>query len=107
MKIGDIFYFDDEYCNRAAWCNQNGCHIEEIERDEKGRRFAVVENERPQLCDIIRARREGECFSFVNRGKVWYDTLTSSQEKELATWYQSWLDAPQTQVVPTKPKWLN
>lgn len=56
---------------------------------------------------IIRERREKECFKFINRGSLWYDTLTAEQKAELAVWYRAWLDAPQTLVVPAKPSWLN
>lgn len=41
----DIFYQDDEYSARAEYCNLSGLyHIEEIEADEKGRRFQIVKN---------------------------------------------------------------
>lgn len=39
-----IFYEDNTYVEKAEWCNNNNCHIEEIEKDEKGRRFKIVEN---------------------------------------------------------------
>lgn len=42
--IGEIFYDDENYSVKAEWCNNNNCHIEEIEKDEKGRRFKIVEN---------------------------------------------------------------
>lgn len=55
----------------------------------------------------LRNQREEECFSVINRGALWYDRLTEEQKKELSAWYQAWLDAPQTNVVPTKPAWLD
>lgn len=51
----------------------------------------------------IRLRRERECFSVINRGALWYEKLTEEQRAELSTWYQAWLDAPQTGVIPEKP----
>lgn len=54
----------------------------------------------------IRQTRKTECFSVVNRGKVWYENLTESQYNELETWYQEWLDAPQTGYIPVKPEFL-
>lgn len=54
----------------------------------------------------IRQRRESECFPIINRGKPWYDTLTEEQTAELNTWYQSWLDAPQTGTTPEAPEWI-
>lgn len=54
----------------------------------------------------IRLQRETECFSVINRGALWYDKLTDEQKAELSTWYEAWLNAPQTLVVPQKPEWL-
>lgn len=55
----------------------------------------------------LRNQREEECFSVINRGALWYDRLTEEQKQELSAWYQAWLDAPQTNVIPTKPAWLD
>lgn len=57
--------------------------------------------------DIIRARRESECFSIINRGKLWYESLTQEQTIELRSWYYAWLNAPETGIVPPRPKWIN
>jgi len=54
----------------------------------------------------LRRIREVECFSIVNRGKLWYNTITESQLKELEKWYKEWLDVTKTKKVPQKPKWL-
>lgn len=54
----------------------------------------------------LRAKRETECFPIVNRGQLWYDTLTETQLNELNTWYHEWLDVTETLVIPTKPDWL-
>ena len=45
IKLGDIFTYDEEdYANRAAFANENGYVIEEIEPDENGeRRFQIQE----------------------------------------------------------------
>lgn len=48
-EINQIFYEDNEYSQRAEFCNKNGLAIEEIEPDNKGRRFKIVkpfENEK-------------------------------------------------------------
>lgn len=55
---------------------------------------------------LLRFRREEECFRIINRGQLWYANLKEEQKSELAAWYQAWLDAPQTGVVPTKPSWI-
>lgn len=55
----------------------------------------------------LRLAREIECFRFINRGPLWYNSLTEEQQKELSTWYTAWLDITETEQVPTKPEWLN
>lgn len=59
-----------------------------------------------QILDQLRARREEECFSFVNRGQLWYDTLTPEQYTEFQKWYREWKDVTETKLIPTKPEWL-
>ena len=54
----------------------------------------------------IRSQREAECFQVINRGALWYDNLTVEQKAELAVWYQAWLDAPQTGIIPDLPSWV-
>lgn len=54
----------------------------------------------------LRAKRVPYCFDIVNRGQVWYDTLSDDQRDELKIWYQGWLDAPQSLKEPTQPDWL-
>lgn len=54
----------------------------------------------------LRAKRQVYCFDLVNRGQVWYDTLTEVQKSELKVWYQEWLDAPQTLIEPNQLDWL-
>lgn len=56
---------------------------------------------------IIRRRRETECFAYINRGELWYSLLTDEQKVELANWYLSWLDAPETRTIPAPPVWLD
>ena len=46
-KVGDVFYLDDEYANSASFCNENNLVINEIESDEKGRRFQIQEPQEP------------------------------------------------------------
>lgn len=56
--------------------------------------------------DILRQRRQTECFSFVNRGQLWYATLSIAQIAELTAWYTAWLKVTETKVVPERPAWL-
>lgn len=60
----------------------------------------------PDMMNQIRAQREYECFPIINRGTLWYEMLTDKQKQELREWYQAWLDAPATLVVPEKPEWI-
>lgn len=57
--------------------------------------------------NVLRKRRVTECFSIVNRGFLWYNRLSREQLNELEEWYQGWLDAPTTGVVPPAPIWIN
>lgn len=54
----------------------------------------------------LRVKREIECFKIINRGQLWYDTLTDEQKTELGEWYNDWLNVTDTLEVPVKPKWL-
>jgi hypothetical protein len=54
----------------------------------------------------IRAQRIVECWPIVNRGPGWYARLTDEQRAELDAWYQAWLDAPATGIVPNPLEWL-
>lgn len=56
--------------------------------------------------NTLRAQRESECFSVINRGQLWYNKLTQEQIVQLNTWYQAWLDVTATKIIPTKPSWL-
>lgn len=55
----------------------------------------------------IRRQRESECFPIINRGQLWYATLSPEQLTELSNWYTAWLDAPETLTTPKAPEWLN
>lgn len=55
----------------------------------------------------LRERREIECFPYINRGELWYDSLTQEQRIELSVWYHAWLDVTETRIIPTKPSWLD
>lgn len=59
----------------------------------------------------IREQRQIECFAIINRGKLWYDTLTEEQVSELNVWYNEWLNLPNKYtggeiIYPKKPNWL-
>ena len=54
----------------------------------------------------LRDRRENECFTIINRGQLWYDSLSSIQRSELYDWYNAWLIVTETLEIPKKPEWL-
>ena len=55
----------------------------------------------------LRERREKECFSVVNRGWIWYSSLTLAQWRELRTWYLAWLKVTETGAIPDRPTWID
>ena len=55
----------------------------------------------------LRELREQKCFSVINRGKLWYDTLDSAQRAELRSWYYKWLNVTETLVIPEDLPWIN
>ena len=56
--------------------------------------------------EALRQRRQEECFTFVNRGQLWYATLSIKQLAELTAWYTAWLKVTETKTIPEKPEWL-
>lgn len=54
----------------------------------------------------LRELREKKCFAIINRGSLWYETLTEEQLQELREWYVAWLDVTATFKIPKSPKWL-
>lgn len=75
------------------------------------KQMASVEDENE--LNEIRGLREIECFSVINRGKLWYDRLTDEQYKELSSWYDAWLNVTERKrgaksfSIPQRPKWLD
>ena len=72
--------------------------------------FLQKQNEELELQNL-RQQRQDECFSIINRGKLWYDNLTEEQLAELQDWYHDWLTLPNRYgtdafEMPIKPKWL-
>lgn len=59
------------------------------------------------LREELRSQRERVCFPVVNRGQVWYDSLSEEQRLELESWYRAWLDVTETLQAPETPAWLN
>lgn len=70
--------------------------------DEEQDAALAVESEKQTL----RQRRQTECFVFVNRGQLWYATLSVKQLAELTAWYTAWLKVTETKTIPDRPAWL-
>jgi len=91
----DIAHFEEHY------------HTYQVKN--KGLEYDAKKNEiheKNKADNNYRQLREVECFSYINRGTLWYETLTDLQMAELRTWYKAWLDGTQTLAVPEKPSWL-
>lgn len=109
MELNKIFY-EEQYDEAFKFAIENNFTIKELESSNGRRTFQIVEIPKPteeDEIDLLRVRRETECFSIINRGKLWYDKLTEEQIKELDKWYHEWLDVTKTQTIPEKPTWLN
>lgn len=76
------------------------------DRYEEEKIYVYTPYEGEEKKEMLRNIREIECFSIINRGKLWYDTLTEEQIQELNIWYELWLDVTTTLIAPLKPKWL-
>lgn len=59
-----------------------------------------------QHLEELRINRKSKCFSIINRGQLWYETLSDEQKEELKLWYMDWLNVTETLVEPTKPEWM-
>lgn len=55
----------------------------------------------------LRVRRANECYKVCDRGKLWYNLLTSEQLVELTLWHRAWRNVTDTLEIPKKPLWLN
>lgn len=89
------------------WLNSSQHYLKDI--DEGSYRYEIVKA--PELPLEIkkgnwRELREIKCFAVINRGQLWYDTLTESQKSELCAWYDAWLKVTETFVEPIMPTWL-
>ena len=66
----------------------------------------VLECENTNKLRQLRAQRETECFPVINRGALWYNTLTEEQISELDKWYHAWLDVTETMTPPDMLEWV-
>ena len=88
-------FLDNCFCFKAV----DGQLVRDMEKEEADR-TALEQAD-------LRERREKECFSVVNRGWIWYSTLTLAQWRELRTWYIAWLKVTETGIIPERPSWVD
>ena len=96
----------EEFTEKYPEDLSDGAHFyieKEITTDEQLKEQIKIKAKQNDL----RSQREKECFDVVNRGVLWYDTLTQEEKSELKTWYKDWLDVTETLKVPKKPKFLS
>jgi len=106
-KIGLIFVDDKDYTNKAKWCNENGCYIEEIEPLENGtRQFQIKapqvktfeelkEEKHAELKSIMQTRRNAIQVEF---DRDTFDVNESAQENMLVLLKAFDLGAPAVQI---------
>ena len=105
-EINQIFT-DDDYSNKAKWCNENGCYIEEIEPLEDGTRqfqirtppiktLAETQAEKhAELKRIMQTRRNAIQVEF---GGDTFDANESAQENMIVLLKAFDLGAPAAQI---------
>ena len=106
-SINQIFINDDDYTNKANWCNENGCYIAEIEPLEDGtRRFQILtppakpladarEEKHAELKSIMQTRRNAIQVEF---GGDTFDANESAQENMIVLLKAFDLGAPAVQI---------
>lgn len=100
-RTGFVTYTEEEYSN--LW-NYDEFHYVGQDPDTKlPKQFKINDEEEK---NILRIKREQECYPIINRGQLWYSRLTDEQKQELDVWYTAWLDVTETKVIPERPSWL-
>lgn len=66
-EVGLIFVDDEDYSNKAEWCNNNGCYNEEIEpKDDGTRQFQIKKPKEPTL-EELREQKLNDLSSKASR----------------------------------------
>lgn len=95
METINLNFFQQHY---GSYKLVDGSLVYDEEKDKQ----IAEENELERL----RILREKECFSVINRGQAWYNSLSSEQSAELQKWYEAWLKVTETREIPEKPDWI-
>lgn len=92
----DLDFFEQTF--EAWYLDNNNNLVYSLEKQEN------ITKQRQK--EEIRRQRQIQCFSIMDRSKFWYDNLTSEQQQQLKEWYNAWLEAPETGIIPEKLNWL-
>lgn len=92
----DLNFFEQTF--EAWYLDNNNNLVYSLEKQEN------ITKQRQK--EEIRRQRQIQCFSIMDRSKFWYESLTLEQQQELREWYNAWLEAPETGIIPEKLDWL-
>lgn len=98
IEVNSPLDIDDFWQNFQAYKLEN----HQLIKDENKLK-EILYNENLQN---LRLKREKICFPIINRGVLWYNTLTENQKNELNNWYKAWLDVTLTLEEPQIPSWI-
>lgn len=98
IEVNSPLNIDDFWQNFRAYKLEN----HQLIKDENKLK-EILYNENLQN---LRLKREKICFPIINRGVLWYNTLTENQKNELNNWYKAWLDVTLTLEEPQIPNWI-
>jgi hypothetical protein len=116
VKYWNNGFFEDQSTENDRYEITDEKWIELLDAQSAGKEIYTKKSGEPALRahvltedekkDALRNTREIECFAVINRGTLWYDTLTDSESEALKTWYTAWLDVTETKVIPERPAFL-
>lgn len=112
VKINELGFLESPYINDAniemevedkLYEKLMTCQIGKNWKVQEGK-FVVVD-----ILDdeVIRLRRNVECFNLIdNKSQLWFSHLSEEKKQELNAWYEAWLFATETKIIPENPEWL-
>ena len=110
IEENNYIQIDEEYYNSLMQSNIDYTDGK-YKFDKNTKKIIETEEEIPKYYinrrkSEIRGMREMFVFPIINRGQAWYWTLSEKQTAELKEWYNAWLDATDTGIIPDTPEWL-
>lgn len=98
IEVNSPLNMDDFWQNFRAYKLENHQLIKD---EDKLKEILYNEN-----LENLRLKRDKICFPIINRGILWYNTLTENEKNELNNWYKAWLDVTLTLEEPQIPDWI-